>query len=1525
MSANPSTREDVAIIGMSGRFPGAVGVEGFWSNLCAGVESIGRFSREQILECGISPTLLDDPRFVNAGGYLDEIELFDPGFFGLTPREGETIDPQHRLFLECAWEGLENAGYDPFRGDERIGVYAGSGSSTYARRLRAHPELTELLGHFQLSIGNDKDHLTTLVAYKLDLRGPAVSVQTTCSSSLVAVVLACQGLLTRQCDLALAGGASVVVPQSTGYVYQEGGILSPDGHCRAYDAQAQGAVGGNGVAVVVLRRLSDALAEGDLVHAVIRGAAINNDGSLKIGYTAPSIDGQAEVISMAHAMADVDPATIGLVEGHGTGTPLGDPIEVAALTKAFRLRTAERGFCALGSVKPNIGHLDAAAGAAGLIKAALAVEHGKVPPSLHFTAPNPSLELDSSPFYVNTTLRTWQPEAIPRRAGVSSFGIGGTNAHVVLEQAPPPLPVEDGCSYQVLPLSARSADALDHMTDNLASHLERHPELRVADVAHTLQVGRAQFVHRRAFVATSTGNAVTQLNRRARVRSAIAPEVGPSVAFLFPGQGAQHPGMAAGVYGSEPAFREQIDRFAELALGPLGLDLRTLLLADPTDQDHAAQCLRDTAVAQPALFAVEFALAKLWMDWGVVPDALLGHSLGEYVAAALAGVFSAEEGFTLVIERGRLMSARPAGAMVAVPLGESSVREQVHDGLSLAAVNSPASCVVSGPEESVKELERTLGMRGVPATRLLTSHAFHSHSMDAVIEPFMRRVGSIALRPPSIPFLSNLHGRWIAPEEATDAAYWSAQLRHTVRFSAGIEELLADTDRVLLEVGPGGALTTLARQNPAAAGRWTISTLPHPQERKVDGLRMAEALGELFLAGVSVDWRAVGHHARRRRVPLPTYPFERRRLWVDDVPRRPGRSPASTGKVGTPADWLWVPTWRRARQAARRPEAHAGGPWLILGHGQGHGQGRLERAVIDVLDEREETLVFVTPGSAFARTGERSYEIAAADASGYHQLVDDLAALGLHPTRVVHMWSLDENALPAAAPRTATFYSLLFLIQALAATGDRAHVDVTAVSAGVYDVTGAEPLRPERALLLGPLKVAPQEHPGISCAIVDLAEPPASADGSGATARWLVDELDGDQRDRVVAYRGGHRWIQGFERLPAPATDPLLKPGGTYIITGGAGSVGGTLAQALARHPGVNLVLIARSQLPNRSDWQSWLARHDEGNRVTKAIRTVQALERQGTRVLPLQADVSDPDQLRAAVDQAHSAFGPIHGVIHAAGSTDRAGFCPTEQMTETVSERHFTVKVDGTNAIDGALADDPLDFCILTSSLSSLLGGLGFAAYAAANAYLDAVATARSRDGAPWMSVNWDGWDFSDRDPSDAREGIGRFALTPSEGAAVFSHLISGPPLAQVAVSTGDLPTRVSQWIALDSGRSTAATAPEQDRASTGSDSDLQDQVAAIWRALLGIEQIQPDDNFFELGGHSLLAIQLASRLRDTFHVDVSVHALFESPTVAALSERITEELSSAPGTDRALEDILDQVEQLSDDEVAALLEAEP
>lgn len=871
---------EIAVIGMAGRFPGASNVDQFWSNLRDGRRSIATFSGQELASSGVTAAELQNPHYVRSRGILENIEYFDASFFGYSPREAEIMDPQHRLFLECAYEALENAGCDPDRYEGLIGVYAGASMNTYLlSNLLSNPDLIASLGSLQLVIGNGEDHLTTRVSYKLDLRGPSLDVNTSCSTSLVAVHLACRGLLNGECDMALAGGVSIGVPQKVGYLYQEGGITSPDGFCRAFDAKAQGTVSGSGVGIVVLKRLEDARADGDFIYALIKGSAINNDGARKAGYTAPSVDGQARVIREAQALAEIDPETVTYVEAHGTGTPLGDPIEVAALTEAFHATTTATGFCAIGSVKTNIGHLDAAAGVTGLIKTVLALRHASLPPSLHFEEPNPRIDFANSPFYVNTTLAEWKTGQTPRRAGVSSFGIGGTNAHVVLEEAPVLASSGTSRSWHLLVLSAKTVNALDTMTTNLAAHLEQHPALSLPDVTYTCQVGRKVFPHRRVLVCHDRAETVKALRTLppGRVFSSSQELDNRPVAFMFPGQGTQYAHMAAAIYQEEPVFREELERCSILLKPFLGLDLRHVLYPSEVSEQ-----LQQTSFTQPALFALEYALAKLWMHWGIQPQAMIGHSIGEYVAACLADVFSLEDALALVARRGQLMQKLPGGAMLSVSLSEAAIRPLLSGELSLAANNGPSLCVVAGPTPAIAALQNSLAEQGVSCHLLHSSRAFHSATMEPIMQAFAQYASRIPLRPPQIPYISNITGTWITESDAIDPAYWARHLRKTVRFAEGIQKLLEQPECILLEVGPGQTLSTLARQNlDKTAERWIFSSLGPPQDRPAEGEVLFTTLGKLWLAGAPVAWPRLYTHERRLRVPLPTYPFERQRYWVE--------------------------------------------------------------------------------------------------------------------------------------------------------------------------------------------------------------------------------------------------------------------------------------------------------------------------------------------------------------------------------------------------------------------------------------------------------------------------------------------------------------------------------------------------------------------------------------------------------------------------------------------------------------------
>jgi acyl transferase domain-containing protein len=873
----------VAVIGMAGRFPGAGSVEEFWQNLRDGVEAVTFFTDEELLAAGVAPALIARPDYVKASGVLADVELFDASYFGINRREAEIMDPQHRIFLECAVEALEHAGHDPAQYRGAIGVYAGVSMSTYLLNLYTNPSLLGRVSTFQILISNDKDYLPTRVSYKLNLTGPSVSVQTSCSTSLVSVHMACESLLGGSCDMALAGGVSVRVPQKSGYLFVEGGINSPDGHCRAFDAQARGTVGGSGVGVVVLKRLADALSDGDTIHAVIKGSAVNNDGSLKVGYTAPGVEGQTRVISEALSIAGVEPESVSYVETHGTGTTLGDPVEVAALTEAFRGGTDKKNFCAIGSVKTNVGHLDAAAGVSGLLKTVLSLENGMLPPSLHFESPNPKIDFADSPFYVNASLREWPSGPTPRRAGVSSFGIGGTNAHVVVEEAPARAESGDSRPWQLLTLSAHTATALEAATARLAAHLRRHPDLPLADVAFTLHLGRKAHEHRRALVARDVEDALAALDGgdAKRLHTGASRQQGRAAVFMFTGQGAQHVRMAAGLYEGEPTFRAEVDRCAEFLLTPLGADLREVLFPRDADDAGADARLRQTCFAQPALFVVEYALARLWMSWGVRPAAMIGHSIGEYTAACLSGVMSLEDALGLVASRARLMQSLPPGAMLAVRLSEQEVEPLLSSQLSLASVNGPSLCVLSGTDAAIDEAEKRLAERGVGAHRLHTSHAFHSGMTEPILEEFTRRAGGVRFDAPRIPYISNVTGAWATVPQVTEPAYWARHLRQTVRFADGLAEVLKEPEQVLLEIGPGQTLCTLAQHHPAHDARQVIlASLPPANAARPDHPFCLETLGRLWVAGVGVDWRGFHAGEERRRVPLPTYPFERERFWV---------------------------------------------------------------------------------------------------------------------------------------------------------------------------------------------------------------------------------------------------------------------------------------------------------------------------------------------------------------------------------------------------------------------------------------------------------------------------------------------------------------------------------------------------------------------------------------------------------------------------------------------------------------------
>jgi acyl transferase domain-containing protein/acyl carrier protein len=1506
----------IAVIGMAGRFPGAPDVDRFWQNLSAGVESVTTLTDEQLLSSGVEPSLVQSPNYVKAGLPLDGAEFFDAEFFGYTPREAELTDPQHRVFLECAWQAMEDAGYDPDRTPLRIGVYAGAGTNSYFQNnLAGDPHLMKSLNLLQRLMVTDNDYLSTRVSYKLNLKGPGLTVQTACSTSLVATHLACQSLLNGECDIALAGGVSVRFPQTAGYLYQEGSPLSADGRCRAFDASAQGMMPGSGAGVVVLKRLADALRDGDSVRAVILGSAINNDGAAKIGYTAPSVDGQAGAIEEAQALAGVSADEITYIEAHGTGTVLGDPIEIAGLTKAFRRSSQERGSCAIGSVKTNIGHLGAAAGIAGFIKVVLALQKRMLPPSLNFKRPNPAIDFANSPFFVQQTLEAWRPANERRVAGISSFGIGGTNAHAVLEEAPATESSGPSRPWQLLLLSARTNTALDAATRNLAARLRDDPSVSLADVAYTLQTGRKGFHRRRMLVCHGREDAIAALEsldpRRVSTQSQEPDE--RDVVFMFPGQGAQYANMSLELYRTESEFQEHVDRCCESLKPHLSLDLRDILYPGDQQVESASQTLKQTRIAQPALFVIEYALAKLLMSWGVKPAAMVGHSIGEYVAACLAGVFSLEDALSLVAARGRLMQSLPEGSMLAVSLSEEAIAPLLNGKLSVAAVNSPSLCVVSGEMEAVSDLQRALSARDVACTLLHTSHAFHSKMMDPILVSFTQEVERAAIHPPKIPILSSVTGAWIQPAEMATPGYWARNLRQTVRFSDCVRELMNDPARVLLEVGPGTTLGTLAKQHPGEAGKpIVLSTIRHPREQTSDVAFLLNTLGRLWLANIDIDWSGFYKNESRHRISLPAYPFERQRYCIEPSPQAhaTGAAPRLPARKSDIADWFYVPSWKRAELPEQGGSGKSPGHTLLFLDDGGFGLG-----LAALLQAAGQRVTVVQPATAFRRHGEDSFTVNPGATEDYDALWGELGAGGQSPDTIVHLWSLTGEEKPSIAQswelfRKVGFNSLLFLTQAIGKHPTRGVVQIKVISNRLHAVTGDEVLSPAKAILLGPCRVIPQEHPNIQCTSVDLGE----SRPVDEYASLLAKELNARTTDAVVAYRGTHRWVPAFEHAKLSKSDsfkPRLREQGVYLITGGLGGIGLVLAEYLAESAHARLVLISRTGLPDREQWPHWLETHGDKDDVSQKIRKVQSIERHGATVLILKADVADNNQMKAAIAQAHDRFGEIHGVIHAAGT---ASFGTIRQKDPAAAASVMAPKVLGTAVLAELLGGTKLDWFVLCSSLAADLGGIGRVDYSSANAFLNAYAQ-KYHSEQNVIAINWCAWQevgmaLSTAVPAELQEQRERnllLGIVPEQGKEAFARII-GRSHPQVLVSLQDLtglaPER-DEGAAVQETKPPAAK-PAHPRPDLSSDyvvpgNATEQTIADIWQELLGVANVGIHDNFFELGGHSLLATGLVARLKSELPIELSMASLFENPTVHLLSEMVLQAGREEPSFDQS------------------------
>jgi polyketide synthase PksJ len=1575
----------LAVVGISLHIPGAANIHEFWQNLINGIESISFFKEEELEGSEVDNYVKGNCQLVPAGGIIGDIEEFDADFFGLNPREAEIIEPQQRLFLEHAWKALEDAGYgamsESYPG--KVGVYAGVGLNTYLlNNVMANRQVVNALGEFQTMIGNDKDFLATRVAYKLNLKGPAITLQTACSTSLVAVHLARQGLLNRDCDMALVGGVAVHVPEKTGYFYNEGGYLSPDGHCRAFDAEAKGTVFGNGIGVVVLKSLPGAINDNDHIYAVVKSSAINNDGSLKVGYTSPSEIGQAAVILRALEEADITPNTIGYIETHGTGTVLGDPVEMAALERAFREAAnnhhLKKQYCAIGSVKSNIGHLDIAAGIIGFIKAVLCLNHKQIPPGINVETTNPIIDFANTPFYVNLELTHWPVPAIgtPRRAGVSSFGIGGTNAHVVLEEwnigqnEEPKVhseihtvhgsmriekrswnqasgrvsPLDQSHEYQLILLSARTETALKQTTQNLVIHLKQDPDIPLADTSYTLTVGRKAFDHRMALVCRDRKDAIDvleSLNPKRIVRHTCAPG-DKAIVFMFPGVGEHYVNMAYDLYRQEPVFKQHLDRCCDI-LQPLlekdlrdilfveklrnerkpgknktNIDLRKLLNREEYSLSEEEKLLSRTIYSQTSVFVVEYALAQLLMEWGIKPFAMIGYSIGEYTAACLSGVFSLADALFLVAGRARLLHGLDTGSMTAISLPEIEIKRLISGDssqIAVAAVNAPDLCIVSGKPANIEALEQLLQARNVVFRRLKTFQAFHSPMMETVREELTVLFDKVTWQAPTIPYISNVTGTWVKAEEVCQPGYWVTHTVSPIRFSHGIGELLKTSCNFFFEIGPGNSLCgSLAQHHKAkkssAEDRFVLASLPKESENISSETFLLRALSKMWAAGLEIRWDSFYKYKgpARKRVALPTYPFEKKRYWLEAAAREKAITLDTSTRIAKEeniTNWFYLPYWKQslpplttAPPQNRENEEN----WLLFSD---------DSQIVQKLTRKLKTsqpITIVKIGQKFAKhqqEGNEVYTINPGQEKDYITLFQHLSAQGSVINKIIHLWQWSS---PGDSPVFLDYgvYSLLYLVKTMGKLSMFNTIEIWMVSRGLHQIESSDSTHPARAAILGPCKVISQEYPNIICRSIDFQDESAVYYDEQRIVQQLVSELRNSSPDRVIAFRGTNRWVQSYDDVKpgkGPEVPVVLQNKGVYLVSGGLGNIGFSIAQYLAESVQARLVLTTRS---------AWPVKEQNHPRMMK----VKQLEKLGAQVLVVQADAADKQQMQETVKQAEETFGPLNGVLYAAGIMDDSIFKLIANASREDCELHFKTKIYGLMVLEEVLRDKKPDFCLLTSSLSPILGGLSLFAYSAGNSFMDAFAHRQALvEGKNWLSLNWADWQR--REPVNetcANLVLGSTVLqldiTPEEGKETFKRVLSlfynynhnGNRIPQLVVSSGDLHRRLQQWVLVNPSTGTDASTNDSTKTSKqivhqrprlqsiyeAPKNEAEKIVAEIWQELLGIELIGVHDNFFELGGHSLIATKLISRLREIFRIDIPLPTLFDRPTIRELVDNI-------------------------------------
>lgn len=1457
-----SIKRDIAIIGTSCKFSKSENPAQFWENLKLGNELIEFYTDDELIKLGINKSIINNPRYVKIKNFIDNSDSFDYPFFNYTKDEANLMDPQIRILHQLVWSSMEDAGYNPLSYNDKIGMYmtASDNFNWIAHSLMSE---NESISPFFLSQISNKNFISSLISYNLNLKGPSVTIDTACSSSLTTVHLACRSLLLKECSIALAGGIKLNTNKNVGYEYQENMIFSKDGYCRTFDSESTGTTESQGGAVVVLKKLEEAINDRDNIYAVIRSTSINNDGKRKIGYTAPSVVGQSDCIKTAHKTANVPYNTISYIEAHGTGTKLGDPVEIEALNKSFNYDTSHK--CAIGSIKSNAGHLGNAAGIIGLLKTTLSIKNKMIPASLHFKNPNPEINFDNGPFYVNTILKKWeQINNSPLRAGVSSFGIGGTNVHVILEEYEKIEKQSNQRPFQLIAYSAKTKSSLNNYTEKLKDFINAET-FDLADLAYTLKTGRADFSYKNFIVCQDIKELLFKLNENIHDQIIIEKE-NRNLIFMFPGQGSQYFEMGKDLYYHEQDFKIIMDQGFKMLFDLTGDDY-SKIIGYKSNENIDKNLVNETQFTQPLLFLIEYALASLLLKWGIKPNYMIGHSLGEYVAACIAEVFSLKDALTLIVKRSQLMSEVEKGSMISIDASIDQVQELINGKLSIAAINSQTSSVVSGSQNDISDIVKVLNLNEISFSQLKTSHAFHSGMMDIVLDRYEQEFNKIKLSIPKLPFISNLTGKQILDNEAISPKYWARHLRETVNFKDGVDFLLQKSNSVFVEIGPGKTLLTFSKQNKRYSKKdATIELVRHFNESINDNQKFTEAIGEIWNQGIKINWNEYYSFEERSRISVPTYCFDNYKLDFIVDPFQNLKNNEYLNNTKPLNEWFYMPNWKRSLLKKKSIEVKKNQQYLIFS-----AKNSLITFLADKLRENGNNVIEVTKKADFGCIDNQTFEMNPNNENDFLLLFKHIESNNIQIDQIIFNWNFEGEDQELIL---STFLVFNNFCKSLINYLNDLEIKITLLCNFNHTIIGNEKVNISMNTAMRQFYVFSQENPNIFTCSIDVNQDI----NDNEIVFKIIDDLQYNYSDTTIAFRGKNRWIEFYDSLDFNSNNKneYLKENKTYLITGGLGKVGKILTTYLCDIYKSKVIIIGRRIIPSENLSESSSNEQKIDSRLMEAFKDLEKLKEGNRPIFYYNTDVSDYNAFNEVIEKIESEHGKISGVIHAAGNINNLTFKPIEKLDAKIALKQFQPKVQGTINLNIIFKNRNLDFVWITSSLSSVLGGLTFGAYSVANAFIDSFVNNKREDLKNWFCINLDG---IVEGKIDNQKLIELFEKTFSLGNHQIIVSVKDPNLFNPEQKAQKVEQVNNDSIIDRNVLSVNYVAPT---------TIIEEKLCDIVQSFLGYNKIGVLDNFFEIGGDSLKAMTLIKRVNKSFEIELNIQDFYSTPNIKEFSEQI-------------------------------------